>query len=176
MARLLRGQTSATIVALAMIPGLLMALPTRSAEYGASSSFLYDQPVLTVDPGLHTAELTDAAVDALGRFAVTGSHDKTVRIWSLEDGRLLQTVRLPAGPGQTGKVDAVAMSPDGQTIAAGGATRDSDDQPIYLFDRATGRMKGRIPGLSTRTHHLAFSPDGTYLAAGLHEADVAGGG
>ena len=32
-------------------------------------------------------------VDARNRFLVTGSDDKTVRIWDLEDGTLLKTLR-----------------------------------------------------------------------------------
>ena len=63
-----------------------------------------------------------ADVDAAGRYAVTGSDDKTVRVWSVEDGRLLRTIRLPAGPGNVGKVYAVAISPDGELVAAGGWT------------------------------------------------------
>ena len=40
-----------------------------------------------------------------------GPYDKTVRVWTLTDGRLERTIRLPAGPGNTGKVHAVAISP-----------------------------------------------------------------
>ena len=31
---------------------------------------------------MHTASVFGAAADATGRFLATGSHDKTVRIWS----------------------------------------------------------------------------------------------
>ena len=131
---------------------------------------LYERPVLVLDPGVHTAPIRRADVDAAGRLAVTGSDDKTVRVWSLEDGRLLRTIRLPQGPGNVGKVYAVAISPDGAVIAAGGWTRCSDADPqeqIYLFDAATGAMIGRIEGLPNVVNHLAFSPDGRRLAATL---------
>ena len=58
-----------------------------------------------------------------GQIAVTGSHDKTVRLWSVADGKLLRTIRMPTGPGDVGKIYAVAISPDGATVAAGGWTR-----------------------------------------------------
>jgi WD40 repeat protein len=85
---------------------------------------LYERPVLIVDPDTHTAATKTAAVDAAGRFLATGSYDKTVRIWSASDGKLLRTIRMPAGPGHTGEIYAVAMSPDGNIVAAGDGWRD----------------------------------------------------
>jgi WD40 repeat protein/uncharacterized caspase-like protein len=130
---------------------------------------LFDGPVLVVDPGMHTAVIKSASADKDGRWAVTGSDDKTVRVWSLADGALLRTIRLPAGPGYVGQVYAVAMSPDGALIAAGGWTRGGDkgDEQIYLFDRETGGQSRRIPGLPGFVNHLTFSPDGRRLAAML---------
>src|SRR2546428_697331 len=80
---------------------------------------LYERPVLIVDPGMHTALAKTAAADAAGRFLATGSDDKTVRIWAASDGKLLRTIRMPAGPGNVGKIYAVAMSPDGSIVATG---------------------------------------------------------
>ena len=133
-------------------------------------SGLYDRPVLVVDLGTHTASIRSASADRDGRWAVTGSDDKTVRIWSLADGKFERTIRLPAGPGNVGKVDALAMSPDGALIAAGGWTRWTEAEPqeqIYLFDRATGTLVKRIEGLPSDVNSLMFSPDGDRLAAGL---------
>ena len=108
----------------------------------AAMTPLYEQPVLVVDPGVHTARIQSVAVDAAGRFAATGSWDKTVRVWSLADGKLLRTIRTPAGPGNIGQIYAVAMSPDGNLVAAGGWTKWTKDAPeelIYLFEARTGK-------------------------------------
>lgn len=129
---------------------------------------LYERPVLIVDPGMHTAILRAASADAAGQFIATGSSDKTVRIWSASDGKLLQTIRMPAGPGHVGEVYAVAMSPDGKIIAAAGYGEGQGLFSVYLFDRDTGKMIKRIAGLPNEITELAFSRDGHYLAAGCY--------
>ena len=111
MARLRRDR----IVQLIALVALAWAAPAHAQEAAeAGAAGLYDRPTLVLDPGMHTAGIKRADVDAEGRYAVTGSEDKTVRIWSVEDGKLLRTIRLPAGPGDVGKVYAVAISPDGK--------------------------------------------------------------
>jgi WD40 repeat protein len=80
---------------------------------------------------------------------------------------LLDVLRAPLGPGNAGKVYSVAISPDGRTIAAGGALgSQATAYSILLFDRISGRVTLTIrePDVATA---LAFSPDGTRLAAGL---------
>ena len=56
------------------------------ATADAQVAALAERPVLVLDPGMHTAPIIRADVDRDGRFVVTGSHDKTVRVWSAEDG------------------------------------------------------------------------------------------
>ena len=102
---------------------------------------LYDRPVLAIDPGMHTAAIQSQAVDASEHYAVTGGLDRNVRVWSVADGSLLQTIWIPIGPNPVGIVNAVAISGDGSTIAVGGSTETlSGEHPIYIFDRETGAL------------------------------------
>jgi WD40 repeat protein len=163
MARFCRGQSRQVArlqILLAALP--LMILPGLCAK----AQTLYERPVLIVDPDMHTAASKTAAADAAGRFLATGSYDKTVRIWSAPDGKLLRTIRMPAGPGHIGEIYAVAMSPDGSIVAAGGWTGEGlGGVSIYLFDPSSGKMTGRIGGLPNVVNGLVFSADGRYLAA-----------
>jgi dipeptidyl aminopeptidase/acylaminoacyl peptidase len=163
MAQFCRGQSRQ----IARLQILLAALSlVILSSLCAKAQNLYERPILIVDPDMHTANSKGAAADAAGRFLVTGSEDKTVRIWSASDGKLLRTIRMPAGPGNSGKIYAVAMSPDGNIVAAGGWTGgDPGRESIYLFDRDTGKMTTRIAGLPDVVNGLAFSADGRYLAA-----------
>src|SRR5215470_10952305 len=119
-------------------------------------------PMLRLETGMHTASIRRIGVDAAQRYLVTGSHDKTVRVWELASGRLLHTLRPPLGAGDEGKSSAVALSPDGNIIAAAGWTGFDWDKAnsIYLFDRASGRLRQRLTGLPNVIRHLAYSRDG----------------
>ena len=50
-----------------------------------------------------------------GRFAVSGSNDKTVKVWDLEAGTCVGTLE-----GHQSSVHSVAISPDGTLIASTG--------------------------------------------------------
>jgi WD40 repeat protein len=150
---------------------IVAATALMTAVFGAPAvgQDLYDSPSLAVDPRTHTAAIQSLAVDATGRFAITGAGDRTVRIWSAADGKLLRTIWIPVGPDPVGNIYAVAISPDGSIVAAGGWTERLDGgTAVYLFDRDSGAMVGRIhDDLPDVVHFLTFSPDGRYLAATL---------
>ncbi len=145
-----------------------MAVPA-----GVQSDGLPTEPMLRINAPGHIAAIKCIATDAAERFAVTASHDKTVRVWSLPDGTLQRVMWLPSGEAHLGKAFAVALSPDGGTIAVGGQTSPTGfDKNIYLFDQASGALLRRLPGLPNVVHHLAFSPDGRRLAAALAGANA----
>jgi WD40 repeat protein len=151
---------------LVLIIGLACSIETNLLAQTVGPS---RDPILRIETGMHTAKITRISVDAANRFLVTGSHDKTVRVWELPSGRLLRVLRPPVGAGNEGKIYAVAISPDGQTIAAGGWTGYEWEKAysIYLFDRGSGQLIQRISGLPNVVNHLVYSPDGRYLAAAL---------
>ena len=149
------------MVAFAFLLVIAVAVPDRGL--GAEPP---TEPMLRIEPEMHGAPISRIAIDAAGRYVASGSHDKTVRVWDLKTGRLLRILRPPIGAGNEGLIHAVAMSPDGATIAAAGWTGYDWDKTasIYLFDRVTGNIKRLTSGLPN-VFHLAWSPDGGLLAA-----------
>lgn len=127
-------------------------------------------PILRIEAGMHTAMINRLDVDAQGQYVVTGSDDKTTRVWQRSTGQLLAVLRHPIGTdADEGKVYATAMSPDGTLVAVAGWTGYAWDNSlsIYLFKRSNGQLLRRIIGVENVINHLAFSPDGKALAAVL---------
>src|SRR5271163_1632156 len=74
------------------------AKTVSDAELATAKEACPDQtPTLRIETGMHTTEIKRIAVDAACRLLATASEDKTVRLWSLPDGKLQRVVRLPIG-------------------------------------------------------------------------------
>ena len=115
---------------------------------------------------MHTAGIRDIGTDAENNYLVTASEDKTIRVWKLPSGRPIRVIRPLIGEGDAGKLTAVALSPDGLTIAA------AMHAVVDLFDLQTGKLEKRLEGVSSTVIHVEFSRDGRYLAATLFSGRV----
>src|SRR5262249_36996656 len=87
---------------------------------------------------------------------------KSLGLWDLETGKCL--VRF--SDNEYG-VNALAVSPDGRTLASADV-----DESIRLWDIATGKLKDRIHEGVGWVKTLAFSPDGRRIAFGGRDSTV----
>ena len=133
------------------------------------------EPILRLEVGAHNAGIWSIAIDSSNRILVTGSEDKTVRVWDISGRKeLLRILRPPVGEGEEGQIFAVALSPDAGTVACGGRTGSPQrgDGCVYLFDRATGALTRRLGGLEGDIRHLAYTSDGRFLVVSLGKGGV----
>ncbi len=148
-------------IAVALV-GIGAAPDSASAAAGEP---LATQPVLRIETGIHTAPILRVAVSRDANFMATASLDKTVRVWSVADGKLIRTLRMPVGLGFEGALHALAISPDGSRLVAGGWTGNWDGGwSLYEFELATGRLVRHIAGVPERPIHMTYSGDGRHLA------------
>jgi WD40 repeat protein len=97
-----------------------------------------------------------------GKQVVSGSYDKTVRLWDAATGAALQTLE-----GHLGPVNSVAFSPDGKQVVSG-----SYDKTVRLWDAATGAALQTLEGHSGPVSSVAFSPDGKQVVSGSYDDTV----
>ncbi|KAI9436962.1 chromatin associated protein [Lactarius indigo] len=107
----------------------------------------------------HTQEVYALDFSRSGRSIISGSGDRTARIWDMQDG----SYKLLADHFETvdSGVASVAISPDGRLVAAG-----SLDNIVRIWDVATGQLIERLKGHKDSVYSVAFTPDGDGIVSG----------
>ena len=118
----------------------------------------------------HSNGITSIAFSPDGRLALSGSNDKTARLWNVATGKEVRRFLIPSD-WATG-VTAVAFSPDGRMVLTG-----SDDGMLILWDAATGQQTrmldwGRFKGPASCISCALFSPDGRFILSGSSDCRV----
>src|ERR1700755_3646494 len=99
-----------------------------------------------------------------GQHIVSGSEDRTIRVWNAMTGE------TAAGPftGHTDWIRSVAFSPDGQHIVSG-----SFDRTIRVWNATTGETAaGPYTGHKLWISSVAFSPDGQHIVSGSFDQTI----
>jgi WD40 repeat protein len=88
-----------------------------------------------------------------GTQIVSGSSDKSVRVWDASTGAALQQLN-----GHTDWVRTVAFSHDGIHIVSG-----SDDRSVQVWDASTGVTLQQLNGHTGPVNSVAFSHDDIHI-------------
>lgn len=108
----------------------------------------------------HQQEIYSLDFSKDGRHIVSGSGDRTARIWDMETGtQKILEINEPEGI-DTG-VTSVSISADGRLVAAG-----SLDCIVRIWDVATGFLVERLQGHDDSVYSVSFTPDGKGLISG----------
>ncbi|NJM28394.1 MAG: WD40 repeat domain-containing protein [Pseudanabaena sp. RU_4_16] len=109
------------------------------------------------------ASASSAAV-AVDDQNVSGSSDRTVRIWDAKTG---EPIGKPL-TGHDGLVTSVAFSPNGERIVSG-----SDDKTVWIWDANTGlQIRNPLKGHGAAVTSVAFSKDGERIVSGSRDQTV----
>ncbi|CAE6427211.1 unnamed protein product, partial [Rhizoctonia solani] len=117
----------------------------------------------------HSQPVQSVAFSTNGRRVVSGSEDKTLRVWGVQKG---DSIDEPF-KGHEGAVLSVVVSHDGKRAASGSA--DSTIR-IWTIDKLTKDLllpsSAPFKGHHGEIHTVTFSPDSSLVASGSSDATV----
>lgn len=110
----------------------------------------------------HSGHTLAVCVSRDGKRALTGSHDRLLRLWDLATGKCLQTLK-----GHTAEISAVALSPDGKSAISGG-----HDHVLRVWELESGRHVREMRGHDQAIWSVAISPDGKQALSGSQDGTM----
>ncbi len=114
------------------------------------------QPLETAVQRGHTLAVKSVDFSNNGNFIISGSEDKTIKLWEVLSGREIRTFN-----GHQSDVNDVLFTPNDKQIIS--ASRDGH---IYFWDVLTGNIIKSYEQPKENILRLALSPNGNYLAVG----------
>ena len=126
-----------------LIPMLLLLLFATALNSTLATAGEAD-PILTVDTGGHKGIISDLKLTAAGRYLVSASSDKTIRVWDSRTKKEVRKILGQVGRGSNGSIFAIALSPDDHWLAVGGWTHSQCAGrcgDVRLYDFRTGELK-----------------------------------
>jgi hypothetical protein len=110
----------------------------------------------------HSEAVFSVAYAPDGSTALTGSVDKTARLWDVATGKELRQF-----VGHGGSIWSVAYAPNGRTILTG-----SRDKTARLWDAQSGKELRCFDGHTDSVWGVAYSPDGHTVLTGSFDKTV----
>ncbi|MGW4774661.1 NB-ARC domain-containing protein [Nocardia sp. NPDC004278] len=110
----------------------------------------------------HDERINAVAISADGKHIVSGSRDKTLRVWDLESGQLKRVVE-----GHEQEVKSLALTADGHRVVSG-----SFDGTVRVWNLASGRLEHTLQGHSGYIYAVAVTADSQRIIVGSGDRNV----
>jgi hypothetical protein len=102
-----------------------------------------------------------------GRYGLSTSFDKTVRVWDLATGQEVRRLIGHEGTFREGMVNYARFSPDGRYVLSGGS-----DKTLRLWKVATGELIRTFRGHTDVIYSVAFSSGGNLALSGSWDSTI----
>lgn len=107
----------------------------------------------------HTSQVNTVAVTADGRLAISGSSEKSLKVWDLERGMELCSLH-----GHADTVEKVVITPEGRRVVSA-----SGDKTIRVWDIESGEQLHNLHGSQHIITNLMLAPDGHRIISSSFE-------
>ncbi len=104
----------------------------------------------------HADGVTSVAISPDGNRIVSGSYDRTLKVWAADRGREILTLK-----GHADAISSVAFLADGRRIVSG-----SFDGTVKVWDAVTGQEVAMLKGHTGSFPRVAVSADGKRIVSG----------
>ncbi|GET39050.1 serine/threonine-protein kinase [Microseira wollei] len=138
-----------------------VALAVALGGYGGWEFYCNSQinPIENISPVKiftgHSSFINSLVFSPDGQILISGSADKTIKIWHLATGKEIRTIK-----DHNSFINYLAIAPDGQTLFSASA-----DKTIKLWNLATGKEILTLKGHYGYVNYLAITPDGQTLVS-----------
>ncbi len=116
-------------------------------------------PVKTISAHLANSVVA-VSLAADGKTLLTAGSDNVIKVWDVEEAKLLHTVKDVHG---VGGIKAILFAPDSKRFATAGADKSAK---LWELDGAPPKMLFKLEGHEGAVNSVSFSPDGKRLATG----------
>jgi WD40 repeat protein/serine/threonine protein kinase len=134
------------------------ATPVRAALKLARERLPNSKRLLRTFKG-HTHSVRSVCLSGDARLALSGSWDKTLKLWEVSAGRLLRTFE-----GHADCVRSVCLSPDGCLALSG-----SSDKTLKLWEVSAGRLLRTFNGHTHSVRSVCLSADARLALSGSED-------
>ncbi|CAB4382152.1 unnamed protein product [Rhizophagus irregularis] len=104
----------------------------------------------------HTDKILSVSISPNGKYVVSGSRDRTVRLWSVREKRLLHGFKE-----HKGDVNSVSFSSNSNLIVSG-----SMDNMVYLWSVNEKKLVHAFKGHNGGVSSVSFSPNNEFIVSG----------
>jgi WD40 repeat protein len=115
----------------------------------------------------HMASVYCLAFTPDGKTAISGSEDKTIRMWDIATGRQIRRIDR-----HRTWIQDIAISPDGKNLASASGNWNGVDHTVRLWDMASGQELWQRASHADWVSSVTFHPQGEILATGSGDKTI----
>lgn len=140
----------------------------------AISMALFAQaPRIVINPQGHSGKVHNLIFTPDGNKLISVSEDKSIRVWNVQSGELLNKFESQVGDGYEGMFYASALSPDGKLLAvAGYQVATEKENYVIVINLEKGVQVATAVGHTDVINSLSFAGNSKYLASGSADGTV----